>query len=202
MLAGAGARLEGEPRYGLADRSLGGELRLAIPDLAQLQPLVGQPIAGAATLRAGLAGTVELPAITLDGTVDRLAVAGQSFDRVALTGEMKGPLETPAGSASVSVSRGKQDVAVATGYKLAGDLLTLTGLTLNAPATRLAGDAEVTLSGPLVRGQLAGEARDLAALEAWTGQKLGGQRQARPAPRHPAEPPGRHPQARRDRPRR
>ena len=174
VLAGAGARLEGEPRYGLADRSLGGELRLAIPDLAQLQPLVGQPIAGAATLRAGLAGTVEVPAITLDGTVDRLAVAGQSFDRVTLAGEMKGPLETPAGSASVSVSRGKQDVAVATGYKLAGDLLTLTGLTLNAPATRLAGDAEVTLSGPLVRGQLAGEARDLAALEAWTGQKLGG----------------------------
>ena len=174
MFTGAGVRLEGEPRYAMADRSLGGELRVAIPDLAPIQPVVGQPLAGAAALRAGLAGSVDQPAITLDGTVDRLAVAGQSFDRVALTGDITGPLETPAGAVNVTATRGKQDVALTTGYRLAGDLLTLTGLTLNAPATRLAGNGEVALAGPLVRGELAGEIRDLGTLQAWIGQKLTG----------------------------
>ena len=174
VLAGAGARLEGEPRYGFADRSLRGDLRLTIPDLARLEPAVRQPIAGEAMLRAGLGGTVDLPKVTLDGAVDRLAVAGQSFDRVTLSGDLAGPLDAPAGSARLAATRARQEVALATGYKLAGELLTLTGLKLEAPATRLAGDAEVALGGPMVRGQLVGEVRDLSALQVWTGQKLTG----------------------------
>ena len=173
-LAGAGIRLEGDPHLDLAETALGGTLRLLVPELARLEPALGQPVAGALDLRAVLGGTVELPTVTLDGAVERPAVAGERFDRATLGGEVKGPLDTPSGSVLLGLLRGRQEVALATGFALAGDLLKLTGLTLNAPATRLAGEAEVALARPLVRGRLSGEARDLAALRAWTGQAIAG----------------------------
>ncbi|MFO1049498.1 MAG: translocation/assembly module TamB domain-containing protein [Geminicoccaceae bacterium] len=173
-LQAAGLRLEGDPRLDLRDRSLGGELRLAIPDLAPLRPAVGQPIAGALAIRAGLGGTVEIPEITLDGSVDRLAVASEVIDRATLTGRVVGPLDAPSGTARLAATQQRQELAVATGFKLADDLLSLTDLTLQAPATRFAGNAEVVLSGPLARGSLSGGVSDLAALQPWIGQPLSG----------------------------
>ena len=173
-LAGTGLRLEGEPRYGFADQGLGGELRLAVPDLAPLTPVLQQPVTGAATLRVGLGGTVPAPDLALDARLDRPSLAGERFDEIALSGGVRGSLDAPQGSLLLTAMRGRQEVALATTYALAGDLVKLTGLTLNAPATRLAGEAEIALAGPLVRGQLAGESRDLAALRAFTGQAIAG----------------------------
>ena len=173
VLTGAGVRLEGEPRYGLADRALGGELRLAMPDLARLQPLVGQPIAGAATLRAGLGGTVELPAITLDGG---RPPRGRGPD--VRPGDPHGRGEGPARRARRLGQRQCRARAAGGG---AGHRLRARRRAAQAhrPDAERAGDAaggrrRGGADGPLVRGQLAGEARDLAALEAWTGQKLAG----------------------------
>ena len=173
-LQGAGLSLDGEPRLDLRDRSLAGELRLSIPDLSPLRPAVGAPIAGTLAMRAGLGGTVEIPEIALDGSVDRLVVASEAIDRVTLTGRVAGPLDTPSGSARLAGTRLQRELAVATAFKLADDLLSLTDLTLQGPATRLAGNAEVALSGPLARGSLSGGIDDLAALQPWIGQPLSG----------------------------
>lgn len=173
-LQGAGLRLAGDPRLDLRDRSLGGELTLTVPDLAPLRPTVGQPLSGALVMRAGLGGTVEIPQIALDGSVDRLIAASEAIDRVTLTGRVAGPLDTPSGTVRLVATRQRQELAVATGFKLADDLLSLTDLTLQGPATRLAGNAEVALSGPLARGSLSGGIGDLAALQPWIGQSLSG----------------------------
>ena len=173
-LTTTGFRLEGGPSYRFADQGLGGELRLTVPDLALLTPVLQQPVSGAATLRAGLGGTVPAPDLALDARIDRPSLAGERFDEIALSGGVRGSIDAPEGSVLLTATRGRQEVALATAYALAGDLLKLTGLTLNAPATRLAGAAEIALAGPLVRGQLAGESRDLAALRAFTGQAIAG----------------------------
>lgn len=173
-LQGQGIRLEGEPRYGFADQSLGGELRLAIPDLRPLAGAIGRPIAGAAKLRAALGHTIAAPEVTLDGVAEGVAVAGQSFDALSLAADARGPVDALAGKARLAASRAKSELSLSTGYALSGRQLRLSGITLEGPATRLAGDVELSLDRPLATGQLAGEIRDLAALAPWVGQKLAG----------------------------
>ena len=174
VLQGQGIRLEGEPRFGFADQALGGELRLTIPDLKALAGAVGQPVAGRVAVRTTLGGTVPAPAIGLDGTVEALAIAGQTIDRLGLTADANGPVDALAGKLRLTALRAKSELALGTSYQLTARQLRLTDLALEGPGTRLAGEAEVGLDRPLARGRLAGEMRDLAALEPWIGQKTAG----------------------------
>ena len=173
-LNGAGLRLEGDPRLGLPGQELGGELRLSIPDLAPLKAALNQLVAGSVELRAGLGGTVPVPEVALDGAAERVLVGAEALERVTLTGRLAGPLEAPSGTARLAATRQKQELAVATDYRLANDLLSLTGLTIDGPATRLAGNLDVALPSPLARGALSGGIGDLAALQPWLGQRLSG----------------------------
>lgn len=173
-LTGSGLALEGEPRLALADGGLGGELRLQVPNLAPLRPALGQPIAGSASLRAVLGGTVDVPKIDLDGTAERLALAGQDIGRASLAGSVAGPLTTPSGSARLGVITAGQQAGLALDYRLAEDNLALSRIELTAPSTRIAGDAQLALAGPRATGRLAGEIRDLGGLTPWIGQKLAG----------------------------
>ena len=171
---GAGVQITGDPRLGLRDQALGGGVRLVVPDLAPLQAALNQPVAGAVDLHAGLGGTLPIPEVTLDGTVDRLVAGTQAIDRVALAARLAGPLDTPSGNARVTATKQKQEIAVATDFRLANGVLSLTGLTLDGPATRLAGKLDVATAGPRARGSLSGGVRDLAALQPWLGQRLSG----------------------------
>ena len=173
-VAGSGFALEGEPRLALTDDTLGGELRLKIPDLAPLGPALGQPIAGSAVLRAALGGTLDVPKVDVDSSVERLALAGQSIERASLVGSVAGPLATPSGSASLGLTAAGKDAKLGLDYRLAEGTLALSGIELTAPATKLTGDTQVVLAGPLATGRLTGEVKDLGGLAPWTGQKLAG----------------------------
>ena len=173
-VAGSGVALEGEPRLALIDDTLGGELRLKIPDLAPLGPALGQPIAGSAGLRAALGGTLGVPKVDVDSSVERLALAGQSIERASLAGSVSGPVATPSGSASLGLTAAGKDAKLGLDYRLAGGTLALSGIELTAPATKLTGDTQVVLAGPLATGRLTGEVKDLGGLAPWTGQKLAG----------------------------
>lgn len=174
VIQGEGVRLEGDPRFGLADKALGGGIRVSLPDLGRLEPVVGQPVTGSLALQTGLGGTVERPDVKLDGTLQKLAIAGQAFDKIALAAQATGPTDALGGSAQLTAERAGQQVSLRSNYKLAGQQLNLTGLQLQGPGTQLGGDVEVGLDKPLARGRLAGGVQDLAALEAWIGQKLAG----------------------------
>lgn len=173
-LEGAGIRLEGDPRFGFADQSLGGQLRLRVPALAALEPVVGQPIAGTLAADVTLGGTVPQPDVALAATSEALAVAGQSFDRVALDATAAGPVESLAGTARLTAAKAGQEVTLRTGYALAPERVNLSDLALDGPGTRLAGGLSLALDSLLATGRLAGEVQDLAALEPWTGQPLQG----------------------------
>lgn len=173
-LEGAAATLTGEVEYGIADGSLDGGLALAVPELAVLEPLVGQPLAGAAQLDLELGGRVDSPDIRGELAARPLTVAGRAFDEVVLTATVVGPPEAVGGELALVARKAQESAQLATGWRLAEGKLRLADLALNAPATRLAGTAEIDLSGPLVRGELSGAVQDLAALEGWIGRKLAG----------------------------
>ena len=149
-------------------------LRLKIPDLAPLGPALGQPIAGSAGLRAALGGTLGVPKVDVNSSVERLALAGQSIERASLAGSVSGPVATPSGSASLGLTAAGKDAKLGLDYRLAGGTLALSGIELTAPATKLTGDTQVVLAGPLATGRLTGEVKDLGGLAPWTGQKLAG----------------------------
>lgn len=173
-VAGAAFRLEADPRFGLVDQSLGGNLRVSVPDLAPLAALAGGPVAGKIDLAASLGGTLPAPDLKLDLAARQLAVAGQSFARVDLAATAAGELAAPRGTLRLEAERAGATATLATDYALAGQNLSLTGLALEAPATRLAGEVEVALDGPRASGRLEGGARDLAALSPFIGQLLTG----------------------------
>ena len=136
-LVGTGLRLEGNPRLGLADHSLGGELRLTVPDVEPLQAALAQPIAGDLGLSVTLGGTLDIPQVGIDGTANRVAVADQTLDRVTLTGNVAGPIEAPSGSVRLAATQARQQIEVASDYRLVGEMLNLTGLKATAPATKV-----------------------------------------------------------------
>lgn len=173
-LVGDGFRLGGETRLGLEDQALGGSLRLALPDLGALQPLLGQPVAGALEATLALSGTVPAPDLRLDATARELAVAGQAFRRATLLATAAGEPASLVGELRLAAERAGQTLALATAYRRDGQTLTLDGLTLEGPGTRLAGGLEVALDGPRATGGVAGEVRDLGALAPWHGQDLRG----------------------------
>lgn len=173
-LTGAGAKLEGAVTYALADGGLGGGLTLTVPELAMLEPAVGQPIAGRASLRADFGGTLETPDLKGRFEAAPFAIAGQAFDQLAATATAAGPAASPRGSVVVAASRGGQQAQLLAQYETTANTVRLPTIALDAPATRLAGEARIRLDGPLVDGRLAGAVEDLAALESWIGQKLAG----------------------------
>ena len=195
-VAGSGFALEGEPRLALTDGALGGELRLKVRDLSPLRPALGQPIAGSAALRAALGGTLDVPKLDVDSSVERLALAGQSIERASLAGSLTGPFATPSGSARLGLTAAGKDAKLGLDYRLAGghpgterDRADSTRDQAHrgrpSGAGRTAGDRSARR-----RGQGPGRARALDRPEA---RRL---RHPRSFPRHAAEPPGRDAQGR------
>ena len=172
-LEGAALTVSGDPKLGL-DRKLGGTVTAELPDLAKLEPVVKQPIAGRLTAKAGLGGTLDAPAVNLDATADALRFGTQTVDRLRLTGTSAGPVQSPAGNLALTATRAGQQLQLAADYALADQRLRLPKVELTGPATRLAGDLQVDLQRLLATGRLAGGVSDLGALSAWTQQKLGG----------------------------
>ena len=173
-LTGLGFKLEADPTFGLVDRTLGGGVRLSVPDLAPLEAVAGQPIEGSLDVAARLDGTVPAADLALDVAARELDVAGQSFATVDLAATAMGDLAAPRGTVRLDASRGQATATLATRYALAGQNLSLSELRIEAPSTRLDGGLEVALEGPRVTGHLAGQVRDLAALQPFTQQDLAG----------------------------
>ena len=170
VLAGAGVRLEGEPRYDFADRLA---RRRAAPRHSRPCPTPARWSASPSPVRPtcapGSPARVELPAITLDGTVDRLAVAGQSFDRVALAGEVKARSKPPPARPASAAARG--EAGSGAGHRL--------------PARRRSADAhrpDAERAGDPARRRRRGGAERPAGARPAGGRGARPRRPARPGP--------------------
>ena len=74
------------------------------------------------------------PAIGLDGTVEALAIAGQTIDRLGLTADANGPVDALGGKLRLTALRAKSELALGTSYQLTGRQLRLTELPSRVPA--------------------------------------------------------------------
>jgi translocation and assembly module TamB len=168
--------LDGHLRAGLApdDRALGGTLNVNLPRLAALSGVAGQPVAGQASAKVELGGTLDSPAVDLSATAEDVKAAGQAFDRIALTGKAAGPPDRLGGDIRLAVTQPQGELKLATAYQLASQMLDLKGLRLDGPGTRLGGDLQVNLAQLGASGELKGGISDLAALKPWHGQNLTG----------------------------
>ncbi|MCB2053236.1 MAG: translocation/assembly module TamB domain-containing protein [Geminicoccaceae bacterium] len=168
-------RASGEVSLGLDEaQALDGRLTLDVPDLAALEPLARQPIAGDADLTVTAAGTLAAPQIDLDGEVVDLAVAGQAIERLELQASVSDAAVAPEGDVVLSAVQNGRDLSVRTGYALDGDTLSLNDLALSGPATDLGGSLTIDLATTTAQGRVQGRVEDLSALEPWTGQPLAG----------------------------
>lgn len=173
-LNGAELNVGGNVTAGLADRRLGGEVTVGIPRLAALSGVAGQPLEGDANARATLGGTFDRPAVNLDVVANAVKAAGLDLQRIALVGKAEGAPDDLGGDMRLTVTQPQGEVALATAYRLAGQKLGLTGLSLSGPSTKLGGDLDVDLASLLASGKLTGGIGDLAALRPWHGQNLNG----------------------------
>ena len=173
-LTGAEMTVGGDVTAGLADRTLAGEVTVGLPRLAALSGVAGQPIEGSAEAKARLGGTFDRPAVDLGVIANAVKAAGLDLQRIALDAKAEGAPDDLAGDMRLAVTQPQGEVTLATAYKLVGQKLGLTGLSLDGPATRLGGDVEVDLASLLASGSLQGGVTDLAALRPWHGQDLNG----------------------------
>ena len=154
------------------------------------------------TLRAGLAGSVDIPVITLDGTIDRLAFAGQTVDQVTLAGEVNGPIDSALGLGQARRCAGA--AGTGSGHWLPArrrpaDAHRPDGECPGHPTRRRGGGGAGGTTGARPAGGRGARPRRAAGLDRAEAQR---QRQTRSAAHHPPESPGRRAQGRRERPRR
>ncbi len=170
-LKGAGASVTGDARLGLGDKqALGGKVHVAVPSLEPLSKVAGQPLAGSLGADVTLAGTLASPDLTLAAALDKLEAAGRKFDKVTLDATASGPTDKLGGEVRLVTLEPAGSLALTTRYALDGKLLTLSGLSLTGPKTKIGGDVKVDLASLGATGQLKGSVDDLAALEPWSQQ--------------------------------
>lgn len=83
-LTTAAARLAGNGRVDLAAQTMAADLDLAMPDLAPLEALAGQTLAGAVSAKLHAEGAIAAPALRLNATGERLDLPGAGIDRTGL----------------------------------------------------------------------------------------------------------------------
>ncbi|MDX6750038.1 translocation/assembly module TamB domain-containing protein [Geminicoccaceae bacterium 1502E] len=171
VLDAAKAKLDGRARLGLPGQELAGQIDLALPELAAFSDAAGQPLGGSATLTANLAGTLEQPSVKLSAVAENVVAAERQLARITLDADAAGPADALAGKARLTAQSEGHTLSLESRYALAGDSLSLDGLALSAPQTRLGGELEIDLASLLASGRLEGAVESLAALAPWHGQK-------------------------------
>jgi translocation and assembly module TamB len=175
-LRGAGGRLTGTASLDLARETLGGALRLELPDLSLLSGLAGETLAGSGRLLVEPQGTLARPRLSLSAELDRPAFGPRRLD--ALEAKAEAALAPAGGELRLdATARLAGDSLVLAGAgRFAGQRLELDAAKLEGLGLALAldGKASLDLERQLVSGHVTGRAADLARLAPLALQDLSG----------------------------
>lgn len=172
QLAAAGAT--GDALVDLAGGGLEGRLDVSAPDLRAIGEAVGADIAGAGTAALALGGTLQAPTASASWRVAPLTVQGTRLSALSGSASASGLLDAPSGRVELRAAAGKETLAFATDYALAGQRLRLGGLALDGAGLRGRGNLDVDLAGPLAEGELSLAASDLRRAAAFAGAPVEG----------------------------
>ena len=162
-ISGAEAEVDGRLAMALPQQAIDGEVALRLPRLAAFAQAIGQDLAGAIEASARIGGSVGSPEVALHADGVDLVLAGQPLQRMVLDATGRNLLAAPEGSIELTAAVAVVEAALATGYRLEGERLELSNLSLTGPQSLIEGEAAIDLAGPLVNGRLRGGIEDLSA---------------------------------------
>ncbi|MBF0340036.1 MAG: translocation/assembly module TamB domain-containing protein [Magnetococcales bacterium] len=174
-LTGQGIRLEGSGELHWPDRKLATRFEGHVADLEGFSRLAGRKLAGSGSVKGQMKGVWSQPAITLAGEMKDLRVENLPFRQVRFSADLADLSRQPNGVFDLDITQPQGVLALHTRYRLVEwERLQLDDLKITAPRTRLTGKLAGDLRQGRVTGQLKGSIEDLAALQGWHGQKIGG----------------------------
>lgn len=166
--------LKGEASIDLDQESIDGRLEASLPDLAVLEPLVPDGIAGALDLDVDLGGHFAAPTTSVRLTSDGLVLAGEPISALGVILEGQDLIDAPSGNLKVDITARETPATLVLAYKMADGALNLGDIRLSAPETEIAGDLAVVLDTALTEGAISGRVGNLGTLEPWLQQQLRG----------------------------
>ncbi|MGH6914232.1 MAG: hypothetical protein ACREH3_11070, partial [Geminicoccales bacterium] len=174
-VTGAAANLDGQLAMALPDQALDGRITLRLPRLAAVGQAIQQDLAGAIEATATVGGSARSPEVELRAGGQDLVLSGQEVQRLVLDASGRNLVTAPEGSLELSAAVAGIEAALSTAYRLEGERLRLSDLSLTGPRSRLEGGAAIVLSGPLVDGRLEGTVENFAAWQPLLPIPLSGQ---------------------------
>jgi translocation and assembly module TamB len=172
--------------------AIAGHLKADLPRLAATSGLVGQPVGGAATLTATIAGTESRPQIRLDARGTSVAVAASGVDRVEahLAAAWSGDPADPASRMTVTAEGQFRGIAMPAGappgigrdvdWSLSaaarpdGGAVELTAFTARGAGIDIAGSGRAEQFGRVIEGRLRASIADLRPFTGMLGNPVAG----------------------------
>lgn len=173
-LVGGGATLTGDAALELVEGGIGGTIRLAVPDLAVLVPLAGQPVTGRADVEARLAGTLAAPRIGFEALAVGPALGPRRFDSLRLAGEATGGPQGGELRLDATAKLAAEELRLVGVGRLVGQRLEIERVRLDGAGLAVDASAAADLDRGLATGRLSGRAVDLARLAPLTLQPVRG----------------------------
>ena len=156
--------LTGDVDLNLVAGDLTGRLDATVPDLAPIGEAVGTGLAGDAALAVALGGTLDAPAVSASWRLGDLAVDGTPIGGITGTATASGLPDSPQGALTVDVATAQGPLDLATYYRLEGETLSVSGLSLSGLGLSAASDVTANLAGPSVSGRVTLRSDNLATL--------------------------------------
>lgn len=170
-LAGAKGELTGAA--GLVDGRVSAETILSLPELAPVGAALATPLSGAATITATVEGPTDALSARAEVTATDLTAAGRALGRTRVVATADALTAAPSGRIEATV--GGLDVDANAAYALAGQTLSVSGLSVAAGANTVTGSVRVALDTMLAEGRLEGTLPALRALSDLAGMPLSGE---------------------------
>jgi translocation and assembly module TamB len=156
--------LAGNVDLDLAVGDLAGRIDAMAPNLAPVGDAVGTGLTGDAALAVALGGTMDAPAVSASWRIGDLTVDGTPVGGVTGTATASGLPASPQGAITVDVATAQGALALVTDYRLEGEALSVSGLSLSGLGVEATGDVNAILSGPTVDGRITLKSENLATL--------------------------------------
>jgi len=153
--------LTGEAALAPGAERFDARLRLGVPDLAPLAPLVGVEAAGKATVLARLSGVPAAPAGTIELTVAEAAANGVALGTIAGRAELIPAAGGIRGTLELSATPLSAPLRLATEFRRQAGRTSLENIQVTGSGLALSGSVRLADDSPVVTGELAVEAGDL-----------------------------------------
>ncbi len=174
QVTGSNVRAESTVSVNLAEKTVKGNWRVAIPALDAPARALGKRMAGSIEAEGEVAGPFTSLETTTSIKGNKVRVEGVETRQPAATIHVRGLPRAPQGEVRVGMRQNGQNLSAAADFALEGERLSLPRISLDAPRNRIAGNLDIDLAAKQAEGNLEGKLNDISVLGRFVGERLGG----------------------------